>query len=269
MNKQGLGNLARSVKTTLVKHSPEILTGLGIAGMITTTVLAVRATPKALELLHEAEDKKIKDQLKSGKDPDDVNYRLTPVEVVKTAWKPYIYATITGTVSIMCLIGATSVNARRNAALATAYQLSATALSDYKDEVVKAIGEKKEKEVQEKVDKKQIERNPISKAEVFVTERGNTLFLDPLSKRYFTSDIELIRRAENTLNKRMIHDLEGYVSVNDLYYEIGLSPTAVGYDLGWNTDDLIDIGFSAQLTERDEPCIALNYYVAPKYGYDR
>ena len=42
-----------SLKTAIKKHSPEILTGIGIAGMITTTVMAVRATPKALILIGE------------------------------------------------------------------------------------------------------------------------------------------------------------------------------------------------------------------------
>ena len=41
------------LKTSIKKHSPEILTGIGIAGMITTTVMAVRATPKALILIEE------------------------------------------------------------------------------------------------------------------------------------------------------------------------------------------------------------------------
>ena len=45
MQKPNLTKICRNVKTATVKHSPEILTGVGIAGMITTTVMAVRATP--------------------------------------------------------------------------------------------------------------------------------------------------------------------------------------------------------------------------------
>ena len=55
MNKPNISALFKDVKMAMSKHSPEILTGLGIAGMITTTILAVKATPKALELI---EDKK-------------------------------------------------------------------------------------------------------------------------------------------------------------------------------------------------------------------
>ena len=54
--KLNLKAIARSMGMALQKHSPEILTGIGIAGMVTTTILAVRATPKALLLIQEAED---------------------------------------------------------------------------------------------------------------------------------------------------------------------------------------------------------------------
>ena len=48
-----ISTIIKSTKSFLGKHSPEIFTGLGIAGMITTAVLAVKATPKAVELIEE------------------------------------------------------------------------------------------------------------------------------------------------------------------------------------------------------------------------
>lgn len=108
------------LKTSIKKHSPEILTGIGIAGMITTTVMAVRATPKALILIEER------------KEEIGVN-QLEAVDLIKTTWMCYVPAALTGTLSIACLIGASSVNVRRNAALATAYTLSESALKDYQE----------------------------------------------------------------------------------------------------------------------------------------
>ena len=55
MNKPDFVAIVKSVRTAMKRHSPEILTGIGIAGMITTTVMAVRATPKALILIDERE----------------------------------------------------------------------------------------------------------------------------------------------------------------------------------------------------------------------
>lgn len=254
MRKPNLANLMSNTRQFVSKRSPEILTGIGIAGMITTTVLAVRATPKALQLI---EEKKNEDWV------DD----LSPLEVVKAAWKPYVPAAVTGIASVACLIGASSVNAKRNAALATAYKLSETALTEYREKVIETIGEKKEKTVRDKVAEERVKKNPVSKSEVIVTNNGTTLCFDPISARYFKSSIDKIKRAENELNKQMLHDISGYVSLNEFYDELGLDHTSVGDDLGWNVDRLIDISFSSQLNDNGEPSVVLDYLVAPKYDF--
>ena len=239
MNKQALTKMARDVRLSLSKHSPEILIGLGIAGMITTTVLAVKATPKALQLI---------DMRKEELEVDN----LTPVETVKAAWKCYVPAAVSGAVSIACLVGSHSVNARRNAALATAYKLSETAFTEYRESVSETIGEKKEKTVRDRVSKKQIEENPVNKTEVIVTGKGKTLFFAPLSHRYFYSDMEKIKRAENKLNKDIICDpFDAGVTVNEFYTEIGIPTTATGDNLGWKLGYLIDIYPSAQMAEEE------------------
>lgn len=254
MHKPNLANLMSNTRQFVSKRSPEILTGIGIAGMITTTVLAVRATPKALQLIEEKKN-------------DDWVDELSPLEVVKTAWKPYVPAAVTGVASVVCLIGASSVNTKRNAALATAYKLSETALSEYREKVIETIGEKKEKTVRDKVAEERVKKNPVSKSEVIVTNNGTTLCFDPISARYFKSSIDKIKRAENELNKQMLHDISGYVSLNDFYDELGLDHTSVGDDLGWNVDRLIDISFSSQLNDNGEPSVVLDYLVAPKYDF--
>ena len=183
MDKSNVTKFFNNAKAVLSKHSPEILTGIGVAGMITTTVLAVKATPKAMWLIEEEKYRLEKED-------------LTVIETVKTAWKPYIPAVITGASSIACVIGASSVSARRNAALATAYQMSRTALTEYKSKVIETIGEKKERVVRDKIAQDKVENNPVSKSEVYITEKGETLFLDPLSQRYFKSDIEKVRKIQ-------------------------------------------------------------------------
>lgn len=254
MDKINLATIAKDIRKFASKRSPEILTGIGIAGMITTTILAVRATPKALKLIEEQKEEESVDELSS-------------FEVVKVAWKPYIPAMVTCIASTACLIGASSVNTKRNAALATAYKLSETALSEYRDKVVETIGEKKERIVRDKVAEERVKKNPVSKNEVIVTGNGKTLCFDPISGRYFMCSIETIKKAENTLNKQMLHDISGYVSLNEFYDELGLDHTSVGNDLGWNTNQLIDIDFSSQLNDNGEPSVVLDYLVAPKCDY--
>lgn len=253
MSKPNLAKFLRSTQALLSKHSPEILTGIGIAGMVSTTILAVKATPKALKRI-EAE----KQELQTDK--------LTPVETVKAAWKFYIPAAVTGTASIACLIGASSVNARRNAALATAYKLSETALTEYRDKVVETIGEKKERTVREKIDKDHLDQNPVNMNKVIVTGKGQTLCYDHISGRYFYSDIDLIKRAINELNRQITINM--YMSLNEFYDELNLEHIGIGYDLGWNIDDgMIDPEFSSHLTGDNQPCVVLGYSVPPKHGY--
>lgn len=254
MGKTNLATITKDIRKFASKRSPEILTGIGIAGMISTTILAVRATPKALELIEEQKEEESVDELSS-------------FEVVKVAWKPYIPAMVTCVVSTACLIGASSVNTKRNAALATAYKLSETALTEYREKVIETIGEKKERIVRDKVAEERVKKNPVSKNEVIITGNGKTLCFDPISGRYFMCSIETIKKAENTLNKQMLHDISGYVSLNEFYDELGLDHTSVGNDLGWNTNQLIDIDFSSQLNDNGEPSVVLDYLVAPKCDY--
>ena len=260
MGKQSMKTFLRNVKISTAKHSPEILIGFGIAGFVTTTVLAVKATPKAMKLIAEAEDEKFDNGRGAA---------LTTTEIIKTAWKPYAPAAITCVISIACVIGANSVNARRNAALATAYQLSTAALSEYKNKVVETIGEKKEQLVREKISSDRVTQNPVSKNAVYITDKGESLFLEPISKRYFKSDIELIRGIVNTLNETLYNDPFGAVSLSDFYDELGLERTDISSDIGWNIEKgSIKVEFHPVMSDDGKPCLALYYVTAPKWGYE-
>ena len=273
MSKLNVKKMFRDARTVVSRHSPEILTGIGIAGMITTTVLAVRATPKALKQIEEEKHRQnyeiCKEARDNGYDTCEQITNLRPIEVVKLTWKGYLPAAITGIASIACLIGASKVHLGRNAALATAYKLSETALTEYRDKVVETIGEKKEQVIREKVDKEQIEKKPVSTNEVIVTQKGSTLCFDYYSSRYFESDIELFKKAINQLNAMMLR--EEYVSLNDLYDELNIPHTGIGDDMGWNANrvgrDLIQPRISSHIADDGRPCIVMSCEPAPKHGY--
>ena len=254
MKKTSMSKMTKNAKRWTNEHSPEILMGLGIAGVVTTVVLSVKATPKALRLLKDAEEEK--------------GEKLTTSEVIKTAWKPYIPVVISGGVSVTCLLGANSVNSKRNAALAAAYKISETALSDYREKVIETIGEKKEKAVRDKVAQKKVESKPSSKSSIIVNNDGNTLCYETVSGRYFKSDIDKIKKAINELNSKMLR--EGCISLTDFYNEIGLNSTSISDGLGWNVDNgLIEIYFSSQLADDGTPCVVVDYETMPfpKFNY--
>lgn len=254
MDKSKISSVFSTIKTAVSHHSPEILTGIGIAGMITTTVLAVKATPKALEDIEDFKESTLRDHEK-----------IKPVDAVKVAWKHYIPAAVTGTVSVACLIGASSVNARRNAALATAYKLSEKALTEYREAVVETVGEKKEREVRDTVAKHQVENNPPNKNTIIYTGKGDSMFYDTTCGRYFKSNIDKINKAVLDLNKRMRDEME--ITLNEFYYEISpeLEPVDVGEYLTWSIDDeYIDVHFSAILVD-GEPCSVISFNSPPKH----
>lgn len=254
MGKVNFKQIANNIVKTASKHSPEILTGLGIVGMGTTVIFAVKGTVKATKIIEQ--------------EKRDRNEPISKKEVVKATWKCYIPAAVTCVTSMACIIGASSINARRNAALAAAYNISTVALSEYKDKVVETIGEKKEQTIRESIAKDKLEKNPVSSNEVVVTEKGTTLCYDGIFGRYFRSDRDAIVRAVNNINRRIV--LDSYVSLNEFYGELGLNPIPIGDDLGWNFDDKqIEVEFSSQLAEDGTPCLVIEYNVAPKYGYSK
>ncbi len=238
------------------KHGPEILTGIGISGMLTTVVLAVSETPEALRRIEK-------------KKRDENHKQLTTIQTIQAAGTCYIPAIVTGAMSTACLIGASSINGRRNAALATAYSLSETALQEYKHKVVETIGEKKESAIRDSIDKDHIERNPPSQEILLAEGSGKTLCYDALCGRYFYSDMESLRHSANKLNRQMTTGSETYISLNEFYMEIGLSVVEIGDELGWNVGrGLIELYFSSQLAHGTTPCLVMTFQTMPEYKFD-
>lgn len=244
-----------NIRCFISKNSPQILTGLGIAGMISSTVLAVKATPKALDLLAAK-----KEELNTNE--------LSVKETIMAAWKPYIPAGILCVTSTCCLIGATTISTRRQTALATAYTLSEKAFSTYKDKVIETLGEKKEKKIRDEIAQDKVSKDNGEKRQIIVTPSGQTLCMDSISGRYFRSDLDTIRKAVNELNREML--TSNYISLNKFYSSIGLESIKDGDYIGWNVDKgLVELDFDACITDTDEPCIVIDYNIMPYNDYNK
>lgn len=275
MSRKDFNSLFKVAKTFVTNHSPEILTGIGITGMCTATALAVTATPKALKKI---EEKKLEvyDELDacdipSNALPEDVT--LTKTEIVKATWKCYVPAAVTSVASIACLVGASKVNLKRNAALATAYNLSQTALTEYKKVIEETVDEEKVKEIKEKVAQETVNKKSVNEQqmantkEIFMTEGEKFRCYDMTEGRYFWSDKESIREAVNNINARLLS--YDYVSLNEFYDELELKHTGLGKKVGWNMgrDGLISVHFSSVLDDTGRPCLAIEYNVEPRYDF--
>lgn len=250
--------LTSIVKDKVSQNSPEILIGMGLAGMLSSTVLACKTTPKVHEMIEK--EKEIRHL--------ECEPELTKMEIVKMSFKYYIPSALSYGLSAACILGANSINSKRNATLLTAYKIGEKALVEYKDAVVEVIGEEKEKEVRDVISRKRINKEPINTSEIIFTGKGDSLCYDMISGRYFKGDVDKINKAVNELNYTMLHDM--YVSVNDFYDLVGLDYISAGNEMGWNIDDgQVDIYYSAQITDDGQPCIVINHKNEPKHGFNK
>jgi len=249
--------IAKNILRGLERESPAILTGLGVTGIATTVILAVRATPKALYLL---EEEKLKRDPKGNTD-----ISLDKLDVVKVTWKCYIPAALVGLGTVTCFIMAHSINMRRNAALAGLFTVSEAALREYQEKVIEVIGRNKEEKIHDALVQDHLDQNPVSKNEVIITGKGEVLFYDSWSGRYFKSDMEKVRKSQNDLN----HDLLGgdmYLSLNSFYDELGIVRIKGGEEIGWTFDEgMLDIHFTSKITDTGIPCIVIEYKIKPVF----
>jgi hypothetical protein len=251
------GKSLRQISRVLTKNSASILTGLGIAGFISTVGLAIKATPIASEIIAR-EDYEL--YTRDGGE-------LSKKDILRLTWKCYIPTAIMGGISIGCIIGANSINLKRNAALAGLYSLSEKTLKEYQAKVVETIGDKKEHKVREDIERDKILKNPPKDNEIILTGRGEVDCWDAFSGRPFRSDIESIRRDINDLNSDM-NNGDDFISLNELYFKLGLDAVESGEYLGWYRDDgLLQLDPSSVLVD-GRPYLSVSFKTRPRYIYD-
>lgn len=260
-----IDKLVKKAVHTLDVNSPTILTGIGVAGLITTVIFAIKDTIKATEVLHqEAEFKYEQWEENTGEHrsayPTDP---FTTEEIINLTWKCYIPTVGMGTLTIASIIFANKINLRRNAALASLYSIAESTLREYQTKVVEQIGEKKEEKIQGEIAQEHIDQHPVNDKTVVLTGNGNYLCFDDFSSRYFRSDIEALRRAENKFNKELLR--EGWLGINEFYDQIGLEPIELGDEFGWIAErSLLEMKFSTKMSkDTNEPCLVIGYTVTP------
>ena len=248
------------VLRSLGTHSPEILIGCGIAGMVVSTILAVKATPKAMKLREETMLER------DAIHPEWCEKRL----IIKACLPCYLPSIIVSAASIACIVGGSATNYKRNAALAAALHMSEASIATYKEKVKEIVGEEKAKEVQKAVIEDDIRRNISSKA-IPIMGNGDTLCYDTYAGRPFYSSQEKLRAAALTLNEELFDS--DRVTLNAFYYELGLSDSEVGELLAWDMANfrnvgrktrIIDLTFNAVLID-GVPYLAVGFKIPPTY----
>lgn len=251
--------ILRTAEKFALDKSPGILTGLGVAGTVTSVLLTGRA---AFRVGMDASTQ-FHDGILEGEEPKDE--LLESKHLVKTYWKDFIPGAAVGAAAVVAIIAANQIGSRRTAAITAAFKLSEQLSQEYKDRVVKTLGLQKEEKMRSELAADKMNSNPPS-AGMIIVAGSDVLFLDELSGRYFHSQVETVRAAVNAIN----HKVNNYfhASLTDFYDLIGLEGTKFSGSVGWNTDELLDVQFTPTIHD-DKPAILLGYNHGPIIGYDR
>ena len=212
-----------------MRHTSTVLTCLGGIGVVATSIMAIKATPKALELIEEAKKEK--------------GEELSKWETVKVAAPKYIPAMMTGVATIACIFGANVLNKRQQASLISAYALLDESYKKYRRKVVELYGEETHRKVVDEIAIEEAREVGITAeslcANICLTSDeacgDPVLFYDEWSHRYFESTIEQVIAAQYHINRNFV--LRGYVTLNELYDFLGLEPTDYGNTVGWAVED--------------------------------
>lgn len=215
----------------LKRHASTILTCVGGAGVVATTITAVKATPKALQLLDEAKKEK--------------GEELTRMEKIKIAGPNYIPSILIGAGTIACIFGANVMSKKQQAALVSAYTLVDSSYKEYKQKLKELYGEETHQKIVDAIAVEKVDPDWTVRGSYFgegcdITSDDScgepVLFYDEHSNRYFMATIEQVINAAYHLNRN--YALRGYTTLNELYDFLGLEPSEYGDILGWApTDD--------------------------------
>ena len=269
MKKQGkvMALIEKGVKFA-DEHQREIMLGGAIAGTVVTAVLSWKAGIKADKVL---EKQRVKmEGLKYFEESDEELYKeekkKVTVETIKELAPIVAPPALAAAGTIISVVAGYKVASTQIATLSALYSMSEKALADQLEKTKEIVGPKKAQEIADAVTAKKVEGTPIDKNTIINTGKGTTLCLDDMSGRYFYSSAEEIKKACNHINKRMMD--EYYISLNELYDELGLPEITLGEDVGFNIDDgLIDIDhmLGATLHNNETPVLVLNYDISAKY----
>lgn len=208
-----MNSLLNKSQVFLKRNSATILTCVGAAGVIATSVTAVRATPKALLLLEKAKEEK-------GED-------LTKLETVKIAGPLYLPSIVLGTTTLACIFGANVLSKRGQASLMSAYALVDSTYKDYKNKVDEIYGSEAGAQVRAGIAKDKYEEQQIE------PQGDNLLYYDFYSGRYFEATPAFVKNAEYELNRSLM--LDDCVYLNEWYSLLNMKSVEHGLDFGWTT----------------------------------
>lgn len=244
--------VAKTIQRSLKAHSPAIYSAIAGVGTVVTAYLASRASFEAARRIdfHEKEYGFSENNMERIADR------------AKLVWKLYVPPAITATTTIVSIVAANKVQANKTIAAQTALSVSQQLYSDYRDRVIEEYGANKDQAIRDKIQEDRVKALPPPGNDVVIAGFGHVLCREDFTGRYFRSDMEILRKAVNDINAKLLS--QDYATMDDLYYMIGLSGTTSSSQLGWRSDKLMRMDFTAVMTDSGEPCLSFEYnYTTP------
>lgn len=221
-------------KVFLHLHSSTILTCIGAVGVVTTSILTAKLTPKALEVIEQAKDEK-------------GSNKLTKFEIFNVTAPVYIPAIVMGAATITCIFGANVLNKQKQAALSSAYALLNNYHKEYRNKLIELHGKEADEEIRKAMAREHCNFHQIR----LDAPDGKVIFYDEISGESITRYEREIMDAEYHLNRNFA--LRGYASLNEFYEFLGLPQTDYGEELGWTMSDGYSwIDFEHRLVSQDD-----------------
>lgn len=262
--KQGLVAGCNKISFQAQKHSPEILAGIGVVGVVTSAVIACRATTKLSGILDDAKEQldKVKEvandpayagkyDLEDAKKDTSIIYVQKGVEIVKI----YLPAITLGAVSLGCLLASNNILRKRNAALGAAYATLDKSYKMYRNRVADRFGDEVEKEIRYGIKAERIESKTIDEEgnEVIVEEEVKVMdpnlysdyarFFDE-SSPYWQKDSEynlMFLKSQQQYANDLLRS-RGRLFLNEVYEMLGIEKSKAGQIVGWVYDPKNPIG---------------------------
>ena len=295
--KEKMIRMYNNSKNMVEKHSPEILAGVGVVGVVASTVMACKATMKLNDILEES--KETRDKIKEvesnpryeeqyshedAKKDLTINYTQTAMKIAKL----YAPAVILGSASLGCLLASNDILRKRNAALSAAYMTVDKSFKEYRQRVVDRFGEEVEKEIRYNIKAEEVTSTVVAEdgSETTVTETVKTMdpnlysdyakFFDEASP-YWQKDPEynfmFLKSQQQYANDLL--KARGRLFLNEVYEMLGIDKTKAGQIVGWVYnpenpigDNFVDFGIFDMSKERVrafvngyEPNILLDFNV--------
>lgn len=285
MNKAELmSNMTRAFSRAnlkIQKHSPEILMVAGVAGVVTSAVMACRATLKVDGIVAEMKERTQKvDEVLADETISEEKYSeedarkdkaLIAVQTGLKLVKLYGPSVALGAVSIASILASNDILRKRNIALAAAYTVVDSSFKEYRERLVERFGEELDRELKYNIKVEKIEETTVDEGGKETTETKYVEVINPSNKysqyaRLFSTgdigwtkdpvyNLNVVRQNENFANHKL--RTQGYLFLNDVYEMFGWPKTPAGQIVGWvydknnkRGDNYIDFG----LYKDDEQC---------------